>query len=57
MKYLSPRALKRINCVSLLGVCGFTIPLGHFGEWAIALSWLVCLYLWIETDVYLSSHK
>ncbi len=50
MKIFSDRALERINLVTLLGVCGFALPFGYFGQWPMVLAWLTCFYLWIESD-------
>ena len=50
MKRLSDRSLNLLNFASLLGVCGFTLPFGYFGQWAIVLTWVICFYLWVESD-------
>lgn len=50
MKRLSNRSLTMLNFTSLMGVCGFALPFGYFGEWAMVLAWLVSLCLWIESD-------
>lgn len=50
MKRLSDRSLSILNIASLLGVCGFVLPFGYFGEWAVVLAWLVSFCLWIESD-------
>ena len=50
MKRLSDRSLSILNIASLLGVCGFVLPFGYFGEWAMVLAWLVSICLWIESD-------
>jgi len=50
MKRLSDRSLSILNFVCLLGTCGFGLPFGYFGEWAMVLAWLVSFCLWIESD-------
>ena len=49
MKRFSNRSLNLLNFTSLMGVCGFALPFGYFGEGAMVLAWLVSLCLWIQS--------
>lgn len=51
MTRLSDRALERLNFWSLMGAVGFCAPFGYFGEASLVISWVVCGYLWIQSDV------
>lgn len=51
MRFLSNRSLNLLNFTSLMGVCGFSLPFGYFGEWAMVLAFGVSFYLWVETDI------
>ena len=51
MRRLSNRSLNALHFICLMGVCGFFLPFGYFGEWAVVLAFGVSFYLWVETDI------
>ena len=46
---LSDRSLTTLLYASAIGVGGGVLPFFYFGQWAMVMAWVTCLYLCIES--------